>query len=76
MEINRKKQVKRFKEIELDLRMRLMAKITKGAEQSANRAGKVEGGCESEGLDEDLNANHDSLTYQGGAQTARRNQEE
>lgn len=75
MEISRpQKQVKTFKEIELDLRMRLTAKVLKTADQAAN---KGETGCENEDLDECLSSHaHDSLSYQASAQSARRNQED
>lgn len=68
MEINGRgqKQVKRYKEIELDLRMRLTAKIMRNADQ-------VEGRGDGEGMDEYLSSGPDPLTYQA---SARRNQEE
>lgn len=75
--INRPKQLKRYKELGLDLRMRLTAKIIKGSEHSSHNAEKVESGGENEDLYEYLSSNaHDSLSYQTSPHIARKNQEE
>lgn len=61
-EASRKKQVKRFKEIELDPRIRLTAKIFRATDQSTNRADEVDGD-----LPEHLSSDaHDSLSDQRG----------
>lgn len=63
VEINKQKQVKRYKEIELDLRMRLTAKVLRSADLPMGRDPKMEPACDGEGLDEYLSSAHDSLTY-------------